>query len=133
MLSINQTKNKQSKVEKKLTSHSNRVIIIWSLMLTGHSQWKVDIIKVYPLSIARNFTNSFFFCGESQTRERTGGWLYLNGDLDREFTAVCPEWRLSCFAYYMLITLHDVMCVLLCRLIKGAAVQNTAGLIEGDT
>lgn len=32
----------------------------------------------------------------------------------------------------MLITLHDVMFVPLCGLITGAAVQNMAGLIEGD-
>lgn len=48
------------------------------------------------------------------------------------YCSLCPEKRLGRLAYHTLITLHDVMFVLLCSLIKGAAVQNMAGLIEGD-
>lgn len=47
-------------------------------------------------------------------------------DLDRSLP-------LGHLAYDMLITLHDVAFVLLCSLIKGAAVQTIAGLIEVDT
>ncbi len=49
------------------------------------------------------------------------------------YSSLCPEKRLGRLAYHMLITLHDVMFVLLGSLIKGAAVQNMAGLTEGDT
>lgn len=47
-------------------------------------------------------------------------------DLDRSLL-------LGHLACDMLITLHNVVFVLLCSLIKGAAVQTTAGLIEVDT
>lgn len=49
------------------------------------------------------------------------------------YSSLCPEKRLGRLAYHILITLHDVMFALLCSLIKGAAVQNMAGLTEGDT
>lgn len=43
-----------------------------------------------------------------------------------------PEKRLDLLST-ILITLHDVMFVLLCSLIKEAAVRDMAGLREGDT
>lgn len=43
-----------------------------------------------------------------------------------------PEKSLGRPAYSTLINLHDVMFVLLYSVIKGAAVENMAGLTEGD-
>lgn len=40
--------------------------------------------------------------------------------------------RLGLSGYHILITLHDVMFVLLCSLIMGAAVQSIAAITEGD-
>lgn len=46
--------------------------------------------------------------------------------------SLCPEKRPGHLADDMQITQHDVMFVLLCSLIRRAAVQNMAGLMEGD-
>lgn len=54
-------------------------------------------------------------------------------DLDWSFLLPLSTEKAQLLAYHILITSHDVMFVLLCSLIKGAAVQNMAGLIEGDT